>query len=122
LGGVDVSNLQKMGNIEAQAGHRKRFGVGTTILVDRGLYSVCRHPQYFSWMIFNVTLTLIAQSCIVAILGVGSMISIYIQARQDGHSLIQKFGDNYKRYMESVPRMNLFLGIFRQICHNIYKN
>ncbi len=81
LGGVGVSNLQKMGNIEAQAGHRKRFGGDTTILVDRGLYFVCRHPQYFSWMILNVTLTLIAQSWIVAILGVGFMISIYMQAR-----------------------------------------
>ena len=114
LGGIGVSDLQKMGNIESQVGQRKKFGVGTTILVDRGSYSVCRHPQYFSWMILNVALTLITQSWIVAILGCGSMISIYLQARQDDHSLIKKFGDDYTRYMKSVPRMNLLIGVFRQ--------
>jgi len=26
---------------------------------------------------------------------------------------IQKFGDDYKRYMEKVPRMNFIAGVFR---------
>ena len=33
--------------------------------------------------------------------------------REAEENLIVKFGDDYKRYMEKVPRMNFILGIIR---------
>jgi protein-S-isoprenylcysteine O-methyltransferase Ste14 len=33
--------------------------------------------------------------------------------REEEESLLMKFGDDYKRYMERVPSMNFALGIIR---------
>ena len=87
-----------------------RFGVGTTTIVTSGIYAIVRHPQYLCWLFFNAAVIRVAQDWIVAIIGLASMLTIYMQARQDDQSLLEQFGDDYKRYMQRVPRMNILLG------------
>ncbi len=89
--------------------------VETTRLVDISLYAIVRHPQYLSGILFNLALMLLAQHWLVILFGIVSMILIYrdIQAAdQDG---IDKFGDEYRHYMQRVPQTNLLLGIFHYI-------
>jgi len=45
------------------------------------------------------------------------MLTIYMQARQDDQSLVEKFGDEYRLYMEKVPRMNFVVGAIRLLWH-----
>jgi protein-S-isoprenylcysteine O-methyltransferase Ste14 len=33
--------------------------------------------------------------------------------REEDQRLIEQFGDDYRAYMKRVPRMNVFLGLFR---------
>lgn len=85
----------------------------TTTLVDSGIYAVVRHPQYLSFMLINLGLALVAQHWLVMAIGVVAMAlnyQIMLQADQDG---IAKFGGEYVRYMEKVPRMNFLAGIIR---------
>ena len=56
---------------------------------------------------------LLSQHWIVAIIGIAAAMAVYMQARQDDPSLIERFGDDYRRYMQRVPRMNLILGIIK---------
>ena len=88
--------------------------VHTTRLVNTGIYAVVRHPQYTGgiWALFLTTL-LWYPHWLFAILGVIGAALLYLSTRDEDKRLVQQFGDDYKRYMERVPRMNFLLGIIR---------
>ena len=87
--------------------------VNTTRLVDTGIYSLVRHPQYLGG-IFTIFITTLLwyPHWLFAVLGVIGTLVIYISCREEDQRLIEKFGDDYVDYMKRVPRMNIFLGIF----------
>ena len=101
-----------------RAGVRKgETYVHTSVLVESGLYRVVRHPQYLSMMLLALALILISQHWVVAVIGVAAMVSVYLAMREEDGRLIEKFGDDYKRYMESVPRANFLVGFIRLARH-----
>jgi hypothetical protein len=44
----------------------------------------------------------------------------YFTALKAGQELIEKFGDDYRRYMQKVPRMNFFAGVIRLLRRKAY--
>jgi protein-S-isoprenylcysteine O-methyltransferase Ste14 len=89
----------------------------TTVLVDSGIYGVVRHPQYLSFMLINLGLLLIAQQWPTMAMGVVAMAlnyQIMVEADQAG---IEKYGEEYRRYMQRVPRMNFLAGVIRRARH-----
>ena len=92
---------------------RKSF-VHTTRLVDTGIYSAVRHPQYTGgiYAIFVATL-LFHPHWLFGVLGVIGIVATYMGCRYEDRHLIKKFGDDYIAYMKKVPGMNIFLGIIR---------
>jgi protein-S-isoprenylcysteine O-methyltransferase Ste14 len=56
---------------------------------------------------------LISQHWAAVIIGVMVSAWIYADLPKDEKSLIVKFGDDYKSYMQSVPRMNFLVGLIR---------
>lgn len=118
-----VPTLRKQGGVPKGKSF-SRFGVGSTKIVDSGIYAAVRHPQYLCWVFFSFAIILIAQHRLVVIIGIAAMVTIYMQARQDDQSLVGKFGDAYKRYMHSVPRMNILvdlIGLMRRKGPQHYK-
>jgi len=89
----------------------------TTVLVDTGIYSVVRHPLYLGWLLMYLAIMLWSQHWLTIIVGVSGMICIYLISKQEDQRLVEKFGDDYKRYMLSVPRMNLLVGVIRLLRH-----
>lgn len=87
--------------------------VATTVLVDRGIYAVVRHPQYLAGIFMGLALPLIAQHWIVAVLGVIAIGIYYMDTFAEEKSSIEKFGEEYERYKESVPRVNFVVGLSR---------
>ncbi len=85
--------------------------VSTTKLVDSGIYSVVRHPQYLAGILFGLSLILISQHWPVLILGIPFIIIFYIAALDEDRFCIKEFGDSYAEYMNKVPRVNLISGI-----------
>ena len=107
IGNMGVTALRRQG--------RAREGeswIKTTTLVETGIYAVVRHPQYLCWVLASLAMMLLSQHWLVAIVGGSAAATIYMQARQDDQSLIKKFGEDYKRYMRRVPRMNLVVGLY----------
>ena len=87
--------------------------VHTKTLVVTGIYSIVRHPQYTAGILFSLALILMAQNWLVLSLGVILIPLLYVDiAMADKHE-VEKFGDDYKRYIERVPRTNFILGIIR---------
>jgi len=87
--------------------------VRTTVLVDSGIYSVIRHPQYLGFTMLILALVLMSQHWLSVISGVTGSVLFYIDVRGEEQANIEKFGDDYKRYMQKVPRMNALVGIIR---------
>lgn len=88
--------------------------VNTTQLVDTGIYAVVRHPQYTGgiYAIFLTTF-LVYPHWLFGVLGVIGIAVLYMGCREEDQRMIEKFGDDYRAYMERVPRMNIFAGILR---------
>ena len=88
--------------------------VNTTRLVDTGIYGMVRHPQYLGgvFAIFITTL-LWYPHWLFGVLGVAGVVVVYMGAREEDQCLIQQFGNDYIRYMQRVPRMNILAGTIR---------
>jgi protein-S-isoprenylcysteine O-methyltransferase Ste14 len=86
----------------------------TTRLVDTGIYAIVRHPQYTGG-IYSIFLTtfLWYPHWLFGVLGAIGTAVVYMGCREEDQRLIEKFGDAYVDYMKRVPRMNVFLGLYR---------
>ena len=60
-----------------------------------------------------LVLMLISQHWLSVIFGLPIVVFLYLAMRVEEQSSIKKFGDDYIRYMDRVPRMNFLLGIIR---------
>ena len=90
--------------------------VSTTRLVDSGIYSIIRHPQYTGG-IYAIFLTTILwyPHWLFVVLGLTGIAVIYMGCREEDQRMIGKFGDDYKSYMARVPGMNFIAGFARLI-------
>jgi len=87
--------------------------LATAVVVDSGVYAVVRHPMYLSFMLLILALMLISQHRLSVIFGIPIVVLLYLGMRVEEQSNIKKFGDDYMRYMNRVPRMNFLLGLIR---------
>jgi len=87
----------------------------TSVLIDTGIYSVIRHPLYLGWLLMYLTIIFWCQHWLTIIIGVIGMTCVYLISRQEDQRLVEKFGDDYKDYMQKVPRMNFFSGIIQLV-------
>ena len=86
----------------------------TTRLVDTGIYSIVRHPQYVTFILWAIAGILLFQHWIIILLGIPIIPLTYIDLVKADKDAIEKFGDYYKAYMKKVPRANFLLGIIRR--------
>jgi protein-S-isoprenylcysteine O-methyltransferase Ste14 len=85
----------------------------TLVVVDSGVYTVVRHPMYLSFVLLVLALMLISQHWLSIIFGIPIVILLYLGMRVEEQSNIEKFGDDYIRYMDKVPRVNFLAGVIR---------
>ena len=110
LGWMPIFVLKKKGGV-----NKGKSYVHTTTLVRTGIYSVIRHPQYTAGILFSLALIFISQSYLIALIGVAVITLAYVDIVMTDRYEVEKFGDEYERYMKEVPRTNFILGIIRAI-------
>ena len=108
FGWLPIFAFRKKGEVP-----KRRSYIQTTVLVDSGIYAVVRHPQYLAGILLSLALILITQHWLIAMIGVVAMVLNYLIALKADQELIEKFGDDYRRYMQKVPRVNFLLGLIR---------
>jgi len=86
---------------------------GTSNIVDSGIYGIVRHPMYLGAMIMFFSHIFFGQNWIVAISTIVGIVCCYLIILSGDEKNIEKFGDDYKRYIQKVPRVNLLLGLIR---------
>ena len=87
----------------------------TTAVVTTGIYAVIRHPLYLGWMLVYVALVLFAQHWLVLLIAVTGITCLYIICVQEERRLLERFGEEYVRYMRAVPRLNILTGVMRVV-------
>lgn len=108
FGMLPVFEFRKKGGVRKGQSY-----IHTTKLVDTGIYSVVRHPQYVTFILFAISGVLLFQHWIVILLGVPIIPLTYIDLIKADKDAIEKFGDDYEVYMKKVPRANFLLGLLR---------
>jgi len=114
FGMLPIFEFRKKGKVK-----KGKSYIHTTKLVDTGLYSIVRHPQFVTFILFAIAGMLLFQHWIVIIIGIAIIPLTYIDLLKADERLIEKFGNEYKQYMKRVPRSNFILGIIRYMQ---YKN
>jgi protein-S-isoprenylcysteine O-methyltransferase Ste14 len=87
----------------------------TRNVVDSGVYGLVRHPMYLSCMLISMSLVLLSQHWLNAVLGAMVMGLLYNDMCREERSNLERFGDDYQRYVERVPRMNFVVGCIRML-------
>ncbi len=82
--------------------------------MDTGIYSIVRHPQYVTFILWGIAGILLFQHWIIILLGIPIVPLTYIDLIKADNDAINTFGDDYKAYMKRVPRANFLLGIIRR--------
>ncbi len=108
FGWLPVVEFRKKGGVRSGKSY-----IHTTKLVDTGIYSIVRHPQYVTFMLWGVAGVLLFQHWTVILLGIPIFPLTYIDLIRADRDAIEKFGKDYKAYMKNVPRMNFLVGISR---------
>jgi protein-S-isoprenylcysteine O-methyltransferase Ste14 len=73
-------------------------------LFTGGVYGLCRHPIYGSWVVFNVPgMVLLANSWIGLLVPVPMYIALRLLVRDEEAWLEQTFGETYRAYRDRVP-------------------
>ena len=85
----------------------------TTVVVESGTYGIVRHPQFLGVILSICASILISQHWLLVLIGIFIVGITPKWIREAEENLILKFGDDYKRYMKKVPRINFILGIIR---------
>ncbi len=84
------------------------------IVVDRGLFSITRHPQYLGYILLACGFAMLSQHWAVVLLAITSTIFFNLQAVNEETYCLAQFGEPYTRYLRRVPRFNVILGAVRQ--------
>jgi len=87
--------------------------IHTTVLVDSGIYAIVRHPQYLGFILIILGLVLVSQHWLSVASGVIGSVMFRFDVRKEEEASIEKFGEDYRRYMERVPGMNVVAGAMR---------
>jgi protein-S-isoprenylcysteine O-methyltransferase Ste14 len=108
FGTLPIFEFRKKGGVQ-----KGKSYIQTTKLVESGIYSIVRHPQFVTFILFAIAGMLLFQHWIVILLGIPIIPLTYVDLLRADEKLIKKFGDDYKKYMQKVPRANFLLGIIR---------
>ena len=90
--------------------------VHTNKIVTSGLYSIVRHVQYTGGILsIFIATPLLYPHWIFVILGIPGILLTYLGTKREDQLMIEKFGDEYIRYKDNVPAINIVVGVIRKL-------
>ncbi len=84
-----------------------------TALVDRGPYTIIRHPQYLGFMLINFTFMISNPHWLCILSGAAAILAFYLYTGQEERRLTGAYGPDYEEYLQEVPGFNAALGFIR---------
>jgi len=72
-------------------------------VIRDGIFGVLRHPIYFSEMLFYLSLVVFRISLAALAVWLIAVLFLHYISRYEEKLLLERFGDDYRRYMKEVP-------------------
>lgn len=110
FGILPIFTFRRLGKVKKGSSY-----VHTNQLVDQGIYSIVRHPQYFSGILISLGLLLIAPGWLNLVLGLANIVQYYLGTFGEEKGLVARFGQKYIAYQKEVPRLNPVWGIVKKL-------
>ncbi|MFO8017575.1 MAG: isoprenylcysteine carboxylmethyltransferase family protein [Promethearchaeia archaeon] len=105
---IPFFKFRKEGNVK-----EGDFYENTQKLVDSGIFSIIRHPQYTGGMWIAIAMIFPNQSVEIIVfagLAIAAFgLTIYIEEEK----LVEKFGDEYKKYKKRTSACSFLIGLWR---------
>ena len=73
------------------------------VVIRTGLFASIRHPMYLSEIIMYFGLLILSTSIAAGVVWGISIVFLYALCRHEEKLLLDRFGDDYRRYMSEVP-------------------
>ena len=73
-------------------------------LVTHGPYRWVRHPFYDVVFLWGLSLSLLTANWLLALLGFSAFAMMVVRTRIEEEKLVERFGDDYRSYMERTGR------------------
>jgi protein-S-isoprenylcysteine O-methyltransferase Ste14 len=90
-------------------GKSSRNFENTTVLVKSGVYSLIRHPLYFSLFLLGTGVMMKDPGVPSLILGAVNLAAVWLTALTEEKEMVEKFGDAYKEYMQETKMFIPFI-------------
>lgn len=81
----------------------------TSVLVKSGVYSLIRHPLYFSLFLLGTGVMMKNLSITSLILGAINLIAVWFTALTEEKEMAEKFGEPYKEYVKETKMFIPFI-------------
>ena len=89
--------------------------VHTNKIVTGGLYSIVRHVQYTGGILsIFIATPLLYPHWIFVLFGIPGIWLTVLGTKREDRLLIEKFGDEYQKYIDEVPAVNVLAGLLRK--------
>jgi len=99
---IDIDPLGELARIILHP-KRKRVRKPPEKIIDTGIYSITRHPQYWGTILFYIGIS-IALECIPGLItALVIVLPAHIwRAKVEEKMMLKMFGDKYRKYMERI--------------------
>ena len=83
----------------------------TTVLIEREVFRLVRHPLYLGGALLCLGILLVTQSIVSIVSGMMGIFCFWMASKKEDEYNVNKFGKDYQEYMKRVPMWNAFKGI-----------
>ena len=87
----------------------------TEAVVTTGVYALCRHPQYLSYILLVLGFAAVFQNWITYMLAVLAVGLFNFHSAEEEKEMMMKYPRDYTAYCSTVPRFNILLTLPIQI-------
>jgi protein-S-isoprenylcysteine O-methyltransferase Ste14 len=101
--------------VKHRRGEDDKIYMQTMSVIDQGLYTITRHPQYLGYVFLAWGFAALSQHRVAVLLAALGTTLFYVQAVREERHCLALFGDPYEQYLQRVPRFNFILGIVRML-------
>lgn len=85
----------------------------TQKLVDSGIFSIIRHPQYTGGIWIAIAMIMPNQSVAIIIFAILAIAAFGLTIDLEEEKLVEKFGDKYRNYKKRTSACSFILGIWQ---------
>ena len=84
-------------------------------IIDKGVYGIIRHPMYLGAILLFIAMGCFIPVWLMLILAIINIVIVYLFILAEEKIDLEKYGNDYREYMASIPQVNFIIGLIRKL-------